>query len=721
MANAISGRTFHESWHKIAQQKISLRHSVRVRKQYFRGEKWYVIFDPFNNNFFRLRPESYEFIARLRPNRTVEEVWQECLDRKPETAPGQKDVIQLLAQLYFANLLYSTLPVDSQKLFERYKVRKQRELKSQLRNIMFVRIPLFDPENLLNRFKPFIRFFVNPIGVFTWFAVAALALKVAIDHSGELSSQLEGVLAPGNLIYLYLSIILVKILHEFGHAIICKHYDGEVHTMGVMLLIFTPLPYMDATSSWSLHNRWKRIWISSAGMITELFIAGLATMVWALSASPGIVHSVAFNVMLLASVSTLLFNANPLLRFDGYYILADLIDIPNLSSRSKEQLIHFFEKYLLGVKESISPADTLKEVVWLTAYGFFSFAYRLIILTAIIVFVSDSYLIFGLLLACFCLISWGVFPVLRFVAYIMTSPQLQRVRGRSVLVSFGGILTLLALLWFVPMADHFRAPGILESQHHVKVVNDTAGYVRTIFVPTGAMVQTGTPLLELSNSELDIELRVAKAQYQETQALQMQVSHQDAAGLETIQKRLLNIEEKISKLEKQQQFLVVRARQNGMWVSPTVKNLWGAWLDRGTEIGTIIDESSFIFSAVVSQNEASHLFSDEIQGAEVRLYGQGEFSLQVQSYEFIPFKFDRLPSAVLGWAAGGQIPTVSSDETGTKTVEPFFKISALLAPDSAVQLSHGGSGQIRFALHPRPLLKQWIRKFRQFLQKRYKV
>ena len=144
-----AGKTFSESWHQVAGLKVSLRPTVRVRRQFFRGEKWYVLYDPFNNQYFRLRPEAHDFVIRLRPDRTVEEVWEECLERHPDSAPGQEDVIQLLTQLYFANILYYEMPADSAKLFERYRKRRQRDFRSKLLSIMFVRIPLLDPEYFL--------------------------------------------------------------------------------------------------------------------------------------------------------------------------------------------------------------------------------------------------------------------------------------------------------------------------------------------------------------------------------------------------------------------------------------------------------------------------------------------------------------------------------------------------------------------------------------------
>ncbi len=125
-------KTFSESWYRVANQKICLRSVVKARRQNFRGERWIILENPFSNQYFRLRPAAYEFVSRLRPDRTVEEVWQQCLNRFPDTAPSQEAVIQLLSQLYFANLLQYDLAADSAQLFERYKKRKQREIEASV-------------------------------------------------------------------------------------------------------------------------------------------------------------------------------------------------------------------------------------------------------------------------------------------------------------------------------------------------------------------------------------------------------------------------------------------------------------------------------------------------------------------------------------------------------------------------------------------------------------
>ena len=205
-----AGKTFSASWHRVADLKVGVKSTVRIRRQYFRGEKWYVLHDPFNNNFFRIRPESHDFLVRLNPGHTVEEVWEACIERAPETTPGQEDVIRLLTQLNFANLLFYKTPADSGKLFDRYGKQRQREFRSKLMSIMFMHIPLLDPDRFLNRLLPLIRIFFGVAGVLVWLAVVGMAVKLIFDRFDLATEQAQRILAPDNLALLYAGLVLIK-------------------------------------------------------------------------------------------------------------------------------------------------------------------------------------------------------------------------------------------------------------------------------------------------------------------------------------------------------------------------------------------------------------------------------------------------------------------------------------------------------------------------------
>ncbi|MHB8519226.1 MAG: hypothetical protein ACYDH9_00580 [Limisphaerales bacterium] len=712
--------TFSESWYRVADQRISLRPGVKARRQFFRGEKWYVLEDPFTNQFFRLRPAAYEFVGRLRPGRTVQQAWEECLARQPDDAPGQEEIIRLVSQLYFAGLLQYEMPADSARLFERYRRRREREIQSLWLNIMFMRIPLLDPDAFLMRVMPVIRMLFSPVMAVVWFGVVGLALKIVVEQFHLLRQQSQGVLAPGNLFLLYLGMVIVKTLHEFGHAAACRRYGGEVHVMGVMLLIFTPTPYMDATSSWGFRSRWQRMLVGAAGMIVELFVAGIATFVWA-STGPGTLHNLAYNMMFVASVSTLLFNGNPLLRYDGYYMLSDFLEIPNLFQRSSQQVRYWAERYLFGIRKAESPAHGRREAVWLAVYGVTSYIYRIIVFGGILLFVADRFLILGILMAVACVISWVLVPVGRLVYYLATSPQLERQRNRAIAVTAGFALGLIALLEFVPFPARFRAPGVLEAQIKSEAVNQTAGKVDAVLAVPGGHVTAGQPLVRLNNPELDLEIIAARGRVAETRALIREAMQTNAANLMPLQKRLESVTQQINRLERDQAALIVKARQPGVWVAPEVKNFVGRWLPRGSGLGLVLDPASFYFTATVSQSDVSRLFAREIRGEKVRLRGQAGLVLSVTGLRLIPAGQTNLPSAALGWRGGGEVPVAASDPSGRRTVEPFFEIKASIEPQPGVVLLHGRSGKIRFELSPEPLLHQWVRRLRQVLQKRYQL
>ncbi|HEX8310465.1 MAG TPA: site-2 protease family protein, partial [Chthoniobacteraceae bacterium] len=371
----MASSTFSEHWHRVANLRLALRPTVEIRKRWFGDEKWFIILDPLNNHFFRISPGAQRVLQRLDGRATIQVIWEAALEKDPNGAPGQEEMIQLLGQLHQANLLRGEIPADNARVFERFRKRRAREAKSFL-NLMFLRVPLFDPDALLRRMLPWLRWIMTPLGAILWLGVVGAAVKVAIDHAPQLLAQSEGVLAPGNLLLLYAALLFIKLVHEFGHALSCRYWGGEVHQTGVALIYFSPVPYVDATSSWAFGSKWQRIFVASAGMIAELFVAALATFVWA-NTGEGALHSVAYNVMFIASVTTLLFNVNPLMRFDGYYILSDLLEMPNLQARSTRMLVHLCERYLFGIRTSEAPTRKRGEAVFLAIFGFAGWIYRL--------------------------------------------------------------------------------------------------------------------------------------------------------------------------------------------------------------------------------------------------------------------------------------------------------------------------------------------------------
>jgi putative peptide zinc metalloprotease protein len=707
-----------ESWHRVADQRLTLRPDVRVRRQFFRGELWYVLEDPLTNQFFRLPARAWAFVARLRPDLTVQQAWEACVRAQPDTAPGQEETIQLLARLHQANLLQSDQPPDSARLFERQRQRERRQWQARLLGIMFARIPLWDPDRFLQRVLPLMRWFLGPAGWCLWVATVGWAVKVAVDHAPELMRQTDRILAPDNWLLLYVGFALLKLLHELGHALVCRHLGGEVHTLGIMFLIFTPVPYVDVTSAWGFRERAHRIWVGLAGMWVELFVAALMTFVWA-GTAPGTVHSLAFNMMFVASVSTILFNANPLMRFDGYFILSDLLDIPNLYTRANQMLGYVVERFAFGCTTAVSPARSRREAVWLLLYAVCGHVYRVVVFAGILLFVGKRFLLLGVLMAVACLIGWVVAPLVRAVAYLAASPRLERCRLRAWTVSGAALAGVFLVLGGVPLPHHFRAEGVLRSDRYTLLAAPTEGRLVEILAPPGRNVQAGDPLLRLENPELEWERQLARAQWEETVARERRALHDATADLRPLAARRAALEKRIREIEAEQALQLVRAPHAGRWVAPELDQAVGRWIPRGTTLGLVLSEENFLFEAAVTQREAAWLFAQPLRAAEVRFRGQAGTPLTVTAQRVVPAEHRQLPSPALGWRGGGKIPVALDDPSGRRAAEPFFLVRAELARDPAVTLLHGRSGQIRYTLPPEPLLRQWGRRLHQLLQREY--
>jgi len=718
--------TFDDAWYQVSHLKLTLRAGVSVRRQHFRGERWYVVQDPFANQFYRVRPAAYRFLIRLHRGRTVEQVWQERLEADGDEAPGQGEVIHMLGQLYQANLLQANLPGDSKRLFERQSERKQRELRGKLVSILFVRIPLWNPDVFLKRTLPMLRWLMTWVGWVLWFVAGVVAVKMVFDNWESFRDETQRVLSLRNLGWLYAAAAITKILHEFGHAYVCRRYGGEVTVMGVMLLIFTPLPYMDASSSWGFPGRAQRVHVAAAGMIVELFVAFVAIVVWA-NTGAGVIHSLAYNMVFIASLATLLFNINPLLRFDGYYILSDLLDYPNLHQNASGQAKYLIERFGFGLKTALPPADKLSEQVWLLVFFIASWIYKILLFTGILLFIADKFLVLGLILALVGAITWMVVPTVKAVLAVTGEARLAPVRKRAVALTLGGPLVLLGLLALIPMPQHGRADGVLMAERYSNIATEVDGRLVEILVASGEVVEEGQPLLRLKNRELELSMEAERLRLRESGVRENLVQQGELAHLHFLRRWSEAIRLRIAESESRHEHLVVRAPHRGRWIAPNLHELHDVWLPRGLVAGRVVDENSYYFSAMVTQAKSHFLFEENaaetVRQPEVRLRGQAGEVIDVAAMKIIPAERHYLPSSSLGMLGGGNIEVENGPRGGGRRVrEPIFEVRAALdSVETGVVLQHELSGVIRMRLTDEPYLWQWIRKGRQLLQARYRI
>jgi len=723
--------TFSESWYRVADLRPRLRPTVQMHRQHFRGQTWHVVQDPASNQFFRLNEEAYRFVALLDGRRSVSEAWKITNEQAGDAAPTQGEAIQLLGQLYTSNLLQGDLPPDAEGLLKRYRQRITREVQGYLTNLLFIRIPVLDPDRFLDKTVALFGKVFTGWGLAVWLALMGAGLYFVTGRGRELTDAARSILDPKGLPLLYAAMVFIKVVHEFGHAFACKKFGresgsgGEVHIMGIMFLVFTPLPYMDASSSWAFRRKWHRIVVGAAGMFIELGVAAIAAVVWANTRENTAAHAIAYNLIFIGSVSTILFNANPLLRYDGYYMLSDLLEIPNLAQRSKDYIYYLVRRWVWSVRQARSPAHTRGERVWLAAYGVSSFAYRVIISVAILVFISSWLPFLGVLLAVAAVVAWVIVPIGKFVHYLTSGSELMRVRTRAILTSLAAPAVVVAALGLIPAPDRVYVGGVVEPVR-VAIVHAGADGFLAGHLPSGRTVAPdGQPLLVSQNPELEAE---AKAWAAERQVL---LSRRDLARsketeLPTVQildGQIRAVDEKIDRVRQRLADLQVRAPFAGVWLAPDLDLHQGAYLKRGQRVGVVATLGDVLIRAVAGQDVAGLLGVEVGVGEHVEMRVDGRPDAQVAGTikQFLPAGSDRLPSAALGYAGGGPIAVTTEDAQGTKAAERVFEIQITPDPSSDVRLLAGQRVVIRFEASHKPLLAQWWRAALQLFQRRFKV
>jgi len=727
---AVDRPTFHESWYRVVNLRPRLLSGVKARRQHFRGRLWYVLENPANNQFARIDEYTYRFLGSLDGHRTIGQAWQLCNERLGDSAPTQGEVIQLLGQLYGMNLLYAYLPPDLEGLFNRYRRRIRQEILGYLTNLLFIRIPLLDPDSFLTQWVIIVGRLYTWFGFILWLGLLATGLYFVLGNFEELVAQGADVLAPSNLILLYLSFVVIKIFHEFSHAFACKKFGelnrsaGEVHAMGVMFLVFFPLPYVDASSAWAFRGRWQRAIVGMAGVMAELAAASVAAIVWA-QTSTGTAHIIAYNIIFVASVSTLLFNGNPLLRFDAYYVLSDLLEIPNLAQRSKNYLYYLVKRYVWGVQKAHNPAFSLGERLWFVFFGIASTAYRIFISVRILLFLNnrlpEQLFILVPLFALAAIVGWLIVPLGKFVKYLVTGPELSRTRHRAVVSTVGGLVACVILPGFVHMPDYHRIEGIVEPRQFALVHTQTDGFV-TGFLPSQTQVSPdSSPLLRATNPELQAKHDGMEAERQGLEARLRLAELQEPAAAQIIQEQISALQENIERVKTELTALDLRAPFQGVWVAPEIERTKGVYLRRGETVGFVGSLNDLIVRATAGQDVAAMLFDQTEDLVEIRVKGQPNSTSTGRIKKVLPAGHDVLPSEALGYAAGGSMPTRSGTPQDRTAAERFFEIRIEPTDPNGVGFLTGQRVVARIRMRDKPLLAQWWQAARRLFQRRFHI
>jgi len=710
------------AWYRVATVRPRLRQHARLHRMRYRGVLWYLLQDPVSSRVHRFTPAARFVIAAMNGERTVQQLWELTNRQFGEDAPTQDEIIRLLGQLNSADLLQSDATPDARELFERGEKQERATRRRSFTNPMAVRIHFWDPDAVLNRFRPLIDLLWSPWGGLLWLAVVLPALLLLAPNWSELSGNFsDRLLASGNLLMLWLVFPLIKALHELGHAVAVKRGGGEVHDLGVVMLVMIPVPYVEASASTVFKSRFQRAMVGAAGMVVELFIAAIAFYVWLLI-EPSPLRAILFNVMVVAGVSTLIFNGNPLLRYDAYYILSDLLEMPNLAARSTRYWGYLIERYAFGAKEASTPEDKKLEKAWLLGYGVLSILYRVFVTFAIALFIANEFFIVGVVLALWAVAAMAIVPVFKSLKHMVESARLQKQRKRVLVVFCGFCALLLVLLFVVPAPFRTVAEGVAWLPQSALVRAGHAGFMAQLVAQPGQRVQAGDVLVQLSEPDLESQLCVSEAKVAELNAIYSAqfVSNraQAALALEQLEAQKLA---QVS-LRERVELLSVRAPSAGTFTVPRAQDLPGRYFRQGELLGYVIDKPELVARVVVEQESVDAVRAASTQ-VQVRLAHHPDQVLQGRLGREVPAGDEYLPSRVLAAEGGGQLMTDPRDANGARTLARTFQFDVAVEVPAgvAVPIFFGERVHARFQHAPEPIGYQWYRSVRRLFLSQFHV
>ena len=529
------------------QVRLRRRSDLAIVPQRYEGRTYYVVKDPVSLRYYRFKEQEHFLLSLMDGSKTLDDAQKSFESRFRPERLKLEDLEQFGQQLLTMGLVQNESPQAGKLLYEHRNKRVRMEWMQTLTNILYIKIPVFDPEKLLTRMLPFLWWMFTRLFLFASLAFMASAGFLVLTHFETFYSRLpsfESYFNFKNMIYLWVALGVVKVIHEFGHGLSCKAFGGEVHEMGFLLLCFSPAMYCNVSDAWRLPSKWHRIIISFAGIYVELMIAAAATFIWWNTPSQPFINNLCLNLMVVCSVSTVVFNGNPLMRYDGYYILADWIEIPNLRDRANRYLQNLAMEYCLGIEAQPEGYMELGRRVLFVVFAVISYVYRWVVTFVILKFMATFLKPYKLevvseLLAIGALGSMIGWPLYRLLKNVRKRGRLPDMKSIRVTLSACVVAALLFVVFFIPMpVTRIRERGFVQVQptEIVQVAVEVPGTLKTVFVKEGQVVKKGKVIAEFVSLDLENQRDLLLAQMSIKETLLRSYDEQISKEQDPVQK-----------------------------------------------------------------------------------------------------------------------------------------------------------------------------------------
>jgi putative peptide zinc metalloprotease protein len=676
----------------------------------------FVVKDPVTLRYFHL-DEAQRFIVGLMDGaHTLEEIRQAYEKKHRPHRMSLEELEGFSRELLESGLVLNDAPAAGRLAVERSK-KHSRKWWHSLLNIFCIKIPLTNPDRWLTRCQV-----LGQSCFSTWFVALSLGLFLGglgllATHWHEFLARLpsyQDFFSLQTLFYLWLTLGLVKILHELGHAFCCKRMGADVQEIGVMILFFFPTLYCNVSDSWALKSKWNRIAVSAAGIYVELIIASLATFLWWFSDSNTFWHNLSFALMVVCSVNTLLCNANPLMRFDGYYVLADWMEMPNLAQQASQSMQMMALRWL-GVE--IRPVESTRPG-FLLVFGLASLGYRWYVMALAMYFLFEflkqhHLAALGSILLAVGLVTLIGAPVYRLLRRLHQKRRIPEMKPIRVWLSAAFVLGLVAGFFLIPLPRKIRGVALVQvtpDQVQRVVIPEAEGFLQEVLVRDGQRVRAGDVLAVLSNPKLEIKLRLNEAdqalRYQQQNALIAQLTEvgnpkeDSSADWQQSEQELKSLVRQRRTLKEQRDRLILRAPAAGVIMGLPSPEEKGKWFEKGTELCRIGNDEAL--RTLVLVDPADHGEVRPSSQAWIRIHGLLDKQCTGMVTGISQVEAKNVPAALSSKVAG-DVPTQHDPVTNTdKPLGQHYVVTVQLRTVDAT-IHPGVLGRVKIEAESRTL------------------
>jgi putative peptide zinc metalloprotease protein len=655
------------------------------------GSTFYHIEAPSKGRFYRVGYPEYVFLSLLDGRTTMAQAVTLSVRALGAEALSQPKALEVALWLLEQGL--AQVVDDPQSAFRTTEgPTKQSGL--QRLNPFWIKLPLLRPDRMLQAILPLTSWLFSPFMTVLGLLVISLGLVVIATCWGEFVASSQLIFSPHNWLLMALVWGVLKLVHETAHGLVCKRYGGEVREAGIILILLAPAAFVDVTSCWRFPSKWQRIHVAVAGMFCELVLAALAAIVWT-QVDSTILRHLLFNTIVMASFSTLVFNANPLMRFDGYYILADFLEIPNLASEGMRFVRRLGARLFFG-QVPVS-RDLLGSRGWIVrVYGIAAWLWRLFVCASLLAAASVLFKGAGLALGAFGAASWFGKPLVHTARELLRQSRevpLRVLRAAVVTATLAGALYVVLVL--LPWPAPVTAPVVVEYTDQSIVRSRCDGFVAKIHVHNGMHVQPGDILLDLKNDELETEFLELQSSISQADVTHRTALHEhEASQAQVALRNRQAMVERLAEIEERRAGLRVYAPVAGRVVARDLHNALGTYVEEGAELLTVADEGHKELLVSIGHAQINDIAPLVGQVVSFRM---GDFQLYEGTLtQLEPRASRQLPHPALSATVGGDLPVVQSDaesdQTGARLVDPQFPGVIALPPETSQQLACGNRG-----------------------------